>query len=812
MPAQGNHERVQRRSNRYVLYVSAATIALVCTTQTNAQTTGNSSTVAQPAAQPEPEQLDAIVVTARRRAETVQDAPVPIYALGVQKLNAYSVNDLASAAKLTPGLLITRSTNNGGANLYLRGVGSSFISASFDQAVAVNIDNVPISKGRAITQSFFDMQQVEVLRGPQALFFGKNSTAGVVSVSTANPTDKTEFLARGGYEFGNKRFYGEAVASGPLSDVLGVRLALNGSTSSGGFFKNNSQQITGIPHTRNTPQEDELGGRLTLLYKPSDRFSLNVKLSADGLRNDGPNAYAQLVNCQGPGGTPQPVLGVPNVADCRLDRLTSSPSLTPSLVAGFRGVGDGHPFTRYSGRMASATATYSADAFTLTSVTGYYRYHTRIFDDYDLGSAQQIYGYERSKYSSFTQELRLATKFDGPFNITTGLFFDDTKLYFARATRLGTHPADPLTGRTETSDGGGTTRGNTYSGFAELILAPTPKLELSGGARFSREVKNSALELFYANPSSPRRFITSPVKDRFADNNVSFSGTARWKPTNNVTLFASYKEGYKSGGSNLSETPSLGVTAQTIHYESEGASGGEAGAKLRLLNDHLFVGLTAYRYDFKNLQYAIIDPVTLGRRLGNVGNYRAQGVELDLEYTVPSIDQLRLTGSVYYNHGRYTKFVGPCYTGQTIAQGCNLLPNAAGAFTSQNFEGRASPHAPDWNITGGVSYDFAVGGLMAGVNTQARYNSKYYLQETLAPTQLQDGYVDLSASVRLYEPDQHWELALIGRNLTDKLVGANAIDNPGTGGGTGTAVGKVADTYLIIGRPREVSLQLSVRF
>src|ERR1700736_248752 len=230
-----------------------------------------------------------VIVTARRREETIQSAPAAVFAVPPQDLANFGITDLVSAGDLVPGLQIARSTNNSAANIYLRGVGSSFSSISYDQAVATVIDNVPIGKGRVIFQSFTDMQQEEVLKGPQALYFGKNSTAGVISVKTADPGNTPEFLARGGYEYDGRTYSGEVVASGPVTDTLGVRLSMRGSKMLGGYFTNLGPELNGVARNTDTPQEKEYSGRLTVLYKPTDRFSLNFKFSADHLDNDGVN-------------------------------------------------------------------------------------------------------------------------------------------------------------------------------------------------------------------------------------------------------------------------------------------------------------------------------------------------------------------------------------------------------------------------------------------------------------------------------------------------------------------------------------------
>lgn len=465
--------------------------------------------------------------------------------------------------------------------------------------------------------------------------------------------------------------------------------------------------------------------------------------------------------------------------------------------------------------IGALTATYRWDALTLTAVTGYYDYRTRAFTNFDLGSASQVFGRERVEYSALSQEVRLASDFDGRFNFSGGLFYDDTALDFSRAVRLFAAPPDPATGRTDSWDTGGSTDGRTYSGFVEAQIELSSAVDLSGGARYSKEKKDTTLEAFFASASTGLAFIASPIQDRFDDDNVSPEITLRWRPREGLNTFISYKEGYKSGGGNLSEIAFLGVTADTIHFESEEASGIEMGLKGVTADRALTYSLTFYRDIYENLQVSVFDPVAVTLHVGNAGEYRAQGVELDLTYAVPRVDDLELRASIYYNDAEYRDYVGACYTGQAIAQGCDQLFNSAtGAYTSQDYEGRPGSHAPEWTAMLGFDYEFPLpgGGLLLGIGVDSRYTSSYYLGETLSPVQKQDDTIDLSSTIRILDASRRWEIALIGRNLLDELVGANAIDHPLTGFGTGTNAGVAADTSLVVGRPRELALQGTLRF
>jgi outer membrane receptor protein involved in Fe transport len=188
-------------------------------------------------AQPEGDAADQggiqdIVVTARKRTETTQDVPVAVTAISAATIQKYDLTSLERIAASTPSFVVGRAPSGSGATLVLRGIGSNTTSIGLEQSVAVIVDGAYYGQGRTINEGFFDLGRLEILKGPQALFFGKNATAGVVSITTADPGDRLEVIARAGYEFRAHQLVGEAIVSAPLSDTLGVRLAIRGTTSS----------------------------------------------------------------------------------------------------------------------------------------------------------------------------------------------------------------------------------------------------------------------------------------------------------------------------------------------------------------------------------------------------------------------------------------------------------------------------------------------------------------------------------------------------------------------------------------------------
>ena len=146
-------------------------------------------------------EIEEIIVSARRQEETLQDVPVTVAALTEADLDRYNITTLVDAAKMVPNMVISHGGSGNGSNLRLRGIGSSAISAAFDHSVAINLDGVVVNRGRFIHNSYLDMSQLEVLKGPQSLYFGKSATAGVVSITTNDPGEVFEMEVSGGSEF-----------------------------------------------------------------------------------------------------------------------------------------------------------------------------------------------------------------------------------------------------------------------------------------------------------------------------------------------------------------------------------------------------------------------------------------------------------------------------------------------------------------------------------------------------------------------------------------------------------------------------------
>ncbi|MBC7286416.1 TonB-dependent receptor plug domain-containing protein, partial [Hoeflea sp.] len=229
-----------------------------------------------------------IVVNARRRDEALQDVPISIASIGGEALKKSQITKPEALASRVPTLNIAVGGSGSGGQLSLRGIGSSNVSAAFDSAVALDFDGVVLSSMRLVQAGFFDVAQIDVLKGPQSLYFGKSATAGVLSIRSADPTTSFEASLRGSYEIEEEGYTVEGYVSGPISDTLGYRIA-------GRYNKVDELYYNAAPNVANPYRgEENINVRGTLEWEPSDNFKFNIKANYVGHENDGEIRHTQI--------------------------------------------------------------------------------------------------------------------------------------------------------------------------------------------------------------------------------------------------------------------------------------------------------------------------------------------------------------------------------------------------------------------------------------------------------------------------------------------------------------------------------------
>lgn len=762
------------------------------------------------------QKVSEIIVTARKRDERAIDVPMAISVMSGESVERYASNSLAAISEHVPQLIIAESTNQTGGSINLRGIGAGLGNPSTEQAVTLNLDGIPISYGNAVRLGQFDLQRVEVLKGPQALFYGKNSPGGIISLISADPGATFETRLRGGYEFAADQRFVEGIASGPLSGQVGARMVAYYSKENG-WFRNLAVPLAGrTPGAgASTNNAENLFLRGTLTFRSADnRLRLKAKANYGGRDREGigPAALGQPINC--PLGAPQVGLGI--TADCTLDRYFTDVALPADVAALHPSFGNGVPFSRSRQFLASLAGDLDlTDQLSLSSVTGYYRLQEKSVDSFTQVNNPATGASNNVIARAFSEEVRLASDYDGPLNFLIGSFYQYGRFTVGQAFFTFINAPSLIAATFYDQDT------EAYSVFGQGRIKLAGELELGVGARQSWEHKT-----LIGTVNDTPFTIANPQRD-FDD--FSPEVTLTYKPQPNLTVYGAYREGFTSGGFNTLPTtlrsPAFpALAARDLSYGQMTAKGGEIGIKGIAATREISFDLAAYHFAYKGLQLSRWDAAAFAQTVQNAGSARLRGVELSVAARPNAVPGLELRGVVNYNDARYTSFIGGCYGGQSVAQGCNLNPRnpaadpatfgtAGNAYNGQDQSGQRLARAPKWGLSAGFTYDREFSEVLGGrVSFDGLYTSAYSYQIEANPRAVQRGYWLLHGALSVYGGDDRaWELSLIGRNLSNKLYTATGGTLAFTGTGPGTASPAQADLLGVVGSARSILLQLTMR-
>ncbi|MEO7690790.1 MAG: TonB-dependent receptor [Sphingomonas sp.] len=753
-----------------------------------------------------PAAAEDIIVNARRRNETTLATPVVITAFSAERLSSLNVSNLPDVAKLTPMLVISPATGPYGGNITLRGVASPSSNSSSEPAVTINIDGIPLSYGGVVRMANIDIGQVEILKGPQALFFGKNSTGGIVSIRSAEPTKTFTSQVSGGYEFNARQVDLDGYVSGPVTDTLTMRLAGRFSRQRG-YFHN----VAPGAAFAYAPGTDEEGARLSANWSPTDRLTVKLRGTYDSVRENGSYSISQRIAC--PLGAARGPAAVAGTDDCQANDTVvyAAVPLAAILAATGNPAWDSTSnYLKVKQHLISSDISYQlTDSITLNSVTGWYGIHQRALDAATTGARFFVGGISTVRKDSFSQELRLSFKSPGsPVDLMMGGFYQSDHLRLLEQGVINTAAVTPLSPYWDFP-----LHSKAISAFGQMDWAITGQLNFSTGVRYSRDRK-------YHDIVPP-----APLPNKFTTRSVEFSNwspeaTLSFRPSEDTNFFVSYKQGYKSGayqiGYNVygAALANPAVTDIPGYYKPETVQGFEGGIKARLFDRQLRLNLAAYTYRYKDLQLSRLDPATITLLILNASSARVKGLEGDFSFAPRGVPGLTITGSAALNSAKYdSPFLGACYVGQTIAAGCTVDgPDPDSVPDQQQFHGRPLPRAPKFSGSLGISYEMPVGGNMkTKFNLNGIYTSRYFLSQELNPIGVAPDRFLLDGSVSVGSESGSYEFALIGRNLTNRNYAYSGFQTPGTGSGTGTTVGVLPDFEGPISRGREIWLKVTLR-
>jgi len=738
--------------------------------------------------------MESIVVTARLRQEDPQTIPISMSVVSGSDLSISRTDNVNQLQVLVASLNYS-SPNPRNTSMTIRGLGSSVVAIAqsndgLEPGVGFYVDGVYHARPATAAFDFMDLERVEVLRGPQGTVFGKNTTAGAVSITTKVPSFEFETggeLAAGDFSY----FQAKGYVTGPISRAAAFRLS-GAITRRGGVLYN----------AFNGDRDNDLGNlavRGELLYQPNSNFHL--RLSAD---------YAQFVNhcCTQVYVTVGQTL---KPAARQFPAMAAALNYTPPSTDPYRRIADidaALGVNTNEGGLA-ANADWNLGAVTLSSISAYRWWNWDAANDRDYTSVpvqllQHIPSYQRQ----FSQEFRIASNGSNTIDYVGGLYWFTQRItgtpitgYGRQATfwLLGPAPQFP----TNLLDGyrtDGNTRFNTfsYAAFGEATWHVTEALSVTGGVRYTYEDKDGsfASDVSGGLATSNQTLINAKLSilrpqsytATVNDGSASGRGSISYQITDSIMAYGTYSRGSKSGGINMSGLPLNSSNLPALSaaaIKPEQNTSWEVGLKTRLLDDHLLFNIDGFDTMVRDFQANVVDngPGALRGYLANVEKVRVQGVEVD---GVVVVDE-HLSGhfSATYTAGKYASYKnGPC-----------PLESIASSTTVCDLSGRPLTGKPVWAVSLGGEYSYPVALLDAAgqiyLHGEYSYRSKMYGDPSDSRYTLMPGYNLLNTSLGLR--DGRWDLALWVRNLTNEHYLVNVTVQAGN---SGLVLGTPADPRM----------------
>ncbi|MDE0366436.1 MAG: TonB-dependent receptor [Gammaproteobacteria bacterium] len=725
--------------------------------------------------------VEEIIVTARKREEALVDVPSSLTVISSEQLSAYDTEQLYELAHSVPNMYVDQT--NSAKRMSIRGLGNTAVTTFLDQAVGLAVDGLSWQRTEAWELGYFDVERVEVLRGPQGSYFGRNTTAGLVNITTRGPSEEFEGSVSAGFETETEEQLYKASLSGPMSPTLGGRLALQYRDSEGWI------ESTDSPDWRSKqPAFEEILGRLTLVWTPSDNVSITSKTGFVDFTMVGSNV--QMIEC-GPGlqgyMTFAQLLGViQNVDDCMPDDRRTGSAGVPGGING-----DGTDRREFDGWSQALTIEWGLGDYRLTSVTGYQDFETFAMFPASWFEARTTSALTTKEWSDFSQEVRLLSPSFDWGSFVVGAYYNrgewgeyDLGVDFNfPVIALGLLPFASSAFKPLIHDQ------QSYAVFGELTWELGEDFRLTVGGRYTRDEKDVEVSqtlgpLGVANdPTHPA--ITAPFVGLTAltgwdtfdfrgdDDYTDFSPsvTLEWSFSDNGNAYVSYKQGFKSGGFDQGisghgpggpSDPPIGFSFQPEETEAI-----EAGLKLQLPEQGLLLSAAVFHQEFTDLQVQTYVPSELlasNLITSNAADSTSKGVEVEMMWQ--ATDRLRINASVAYLDAAYDSFPNaPCYAFQTEAEGCNV------AAQTQDLSGERLVMAPKNQASLGFAYHAPLGaGLELEIGGDFSYRSKVIVANNYQPGGVSDSLGMLNATIALKGRDDRWELRLIGRNLADEDV------------------------------------------
>jgi outer membrane receptor protein involved in Fe transport len=667
--------------------------------------------------------LDKIVVTAQRREESAQDVGVAISVISGEELAERGVTKINQLKNLTPSLEIEPAFGGGQPQFRLRGIGFQDYATNNSSPVGVYLGDVALPLPVQTQGQLFDLERVEVLRGPQGTLYGRNTTGGAINFIPAKPTRETSYGVTASYgSFGE--LIAEAYASGSLSSSTRARLSF--ATDQGG----------GWQHNRVT--DEKLGDknlnalRAQIEVDASERlkFALSAHYDEDKSENQGLYLFNSFATKGGTGIT------IPADTDTR----KTGWGLRPAFAQEIGVAADAKPSKDNVGSGLALNATLALDSFKLTSITSFEYLNRHELADWDASTSNESDEYFKTRANVFSEEIRVASNKGQNFNWVAGAYLAHEKLnekFYSDFQDVWGAAA-----RTTYSQ-----QADTYAIFGQSDTRLARPLKLVTGLRYEREERK--LEDFSTSWVGAASPLTGPASRSQSSNALTGKLGLEYELAKNALLYASISRGVKSGGFTAYNAP---VIDQIAPVKPEVLWAYELGFKSDLSRSVRLNG-AAYYYDYTNqqVQSAIFDSVygPVGK-IVNAPKSSIKGAELELEW-VP-ISGLKIGQAIGYKTGKYKEFTA-----------LDVQASLA-AWSSQyrNLEG-SSLNFPKLSYGGSLSYSWETSGYHVRAETDYSYHDKY--NSWLGSAYDIDSYWLANARVIVSPVGSRWSVALWGKNI-----------------------------------------------
>ena len=710
--------------------------------------------------------LTDIIVTARRRSEPLQRTPVSVSALSAADIEARVGSTVVDLGKSMPNVRIDALGSQGRAGmLAIRGVNYARSDQAGDPSTAFYVDGLYQTRSTLNILDMFDLESVEVLRGPQGTLFGRNAFAGAVNIRTKRPT-----MDMGGQVEGKIGNYGRrelrAAINGPIiDDVLAVRASLLYAKSDGFYhsIRDGGKRIGG---------DDNLTGRISLLLTPDPDLEIFAKY--EHIRDRGDPTPAQNASTTAE-------MAVPGLPAQLFGTIPGDPPTFNTLPKFWTNVNIAPGMRSFVDQNnAALNINYQIEGGSISSITGYQQASDGLITDPVGLSIAYLTNYYRTNVRTFSQELRGLKEIGDHFQIMVGGYYAHDSLRYGNITYseyLAAFNAQVNVKQKRES----------WAVFAELEVRPIENFRLNFAGRQMGETK----DFYYTRQSRDPAVnpavigvgggtllpIATPYEEASRTwNNFTPKISADWRPTDDIMVYASWTKGFKSGG-----FPALSGSFPPS-YEPEKITTWEAGIKSFLFNRMLRANLTIFLNDLSDLQRSVnfTNPVT-GAATNNVFNAataQTKGVELELE--AQPMDGLRLRASGGYLKARYKDF---CASGFSPTDILGQKPFAVcdAATGSVDYSDLPLYNAPKWQGSLGANYNFEIESLGRFIlNADLNYTSSLFTNDTPWPISRRGAMTLFDTSLQWKLPDDRFYMTFYVQNLFNEIDTQQAIRSSNT--------------------------------